>query len=292
MFSTFIRLGVALSSAAILCSCGGNSVAETQQSTPEGLFSGTYNVTLTNPAAATVTCTQNVLSFVEATGSIYTFYISAANPASITTADEGSLSFSGGAMSSSLIEVNLPASGTLGCASAGNSISPNGVYGSSLVGAYNVGQNIGGTLNYATADANGYTNTTTFNLPYDTDYQGVQNLATLAGTYTGTVGTSQFSEAATFTISQASVPANGGNSLGVSLLSGTGASGCAYTGSVSPLYKGNGYSVVIASGPSPCLLPGQQFAGLIYLNTKTNILYSFSPNAARTDGIIFSGTRS
>ncbi len=292
MFSTFIRVGVALSSAAILCSCGGNSVAETQQSTPEGLFSGTYNVTLTNSASATATCTQNVLSFVEVTGAIYTFYISPTNAALITTADQGTLSFSGGAMSSSIMEVNLPGSKTLGCPAATTTTTPNGVYSASMVGGYNVGQNIAGSLTYAIADANGYVNTTNFNLPYDSDYQGVQDLATLAGTYTGTVGTSQFSETATFTIGPPSVPANGGNSLGVSLLAGTGASGCAYTGSVSPLYKGNGYTVVITSGPSPCLLPGQQFGGLIYLNTKTNILYSFSPNAARTDGIIFSGTRS
>jgi hypothetical protein len=167
-----------------------------------------------------------------------------------------------------------------------------GVYSFNLTGGYTVGVSIAGNLVYPTANVSGYFDTTTFSMNYDSDYQGVQNLATLAGTYTGNVGTSQNSEAATFTISPASVPANGGNSLGVSLLSGTGVSGCAYTGSVSPLYKGNGYSVVITAGPSPCLLPGQQFAGLIYLNTKTNILYSFAPNQARTDGIIFSGTRS
>jgi hypothetical protein len=310
MFSTFIRVGVALFSAAILCSCGGNSVAETQQSTPEGLFSGQYLVCMLNPNNASsstcpvpspapaalvppnpVTCTQNVLTFVTSSGTFYTFYPSAANTALLTTADQGTLSFSGGVMSASTaLEVNLPGSATLGCGTT--AISPKGVYSYNMTGGYTVGQNISGSLIYPTADANGYFDTTTFSLSYNSDYQGVQNLATLAGTYTGNVGTSQNSEAATFTISPASVPANGGNSLGVSLLSGTGVSGCAYTGSVSPLYKGNGYSVVITAGPSPCLLPGQEFAGLIYLNTKTNILYSFAPNQARTDGIIFSGTRS
>lgn len=300
MLSTFIRVAVALSSAAILCSCGGNSVAETQQSTPEGLFSGTYAVTMTQSSSANkVTCAHNVLTFVEASGTVYTFYPSAADPAVVTTADQGSLSFSGGVMASAnTLELNLPGSATLGCPGA---ITPSGVYSYAMNGTYVVGSNLTETLIYPSADANGWTNsTTTLNnatppvttMVYDIDYQGVQNLATLAGTYTGMVGTSQKKEAATFTISPPSVPANGGNALGVSLLAGTGASGCAYTGSVSPLYKGNGYTVLITSGPSPCLLPNQQFSGLMYLNAKTNILYSFAPNQARTDGVIFSGTRS
>lgn len=292
----------------MLCSCGGNSVAETQQSTPEGIFTGQYKVTLTNqsvsPAVTEPVCTENVITFAVATGSIYTFYPSTNNPAVLNAADAGSLTFGGGAMSATLQEVISPAS----VPGAGNSGSPyaaiagnfsqlcdyftGGIASANLTGAYNTGINIAGTLTFSGPDVNGWFNTTSVNnLTYDSDYQGVQSLSTLAGTYNGYVSTSQSAEPATFTIAPASVPANAGSDLGVSVLTGTGASGCTYTGSVSPLFKGNGYSVSMSSGPAPCKLPQTQFGGLIYLNTSTNILYSFAPNGGRSDGILFSGTR-
>jgi hypothetical protein len=310
MFSTFIRLGAVLSCAAMLCSCGGNSVAETQQSTPEGIYTGDYKVSFTGPNTVNSSntnvptlCKENIITFAVATGSIYTFYPSTANPAVLNAADYGSLTFGGNAMSSGLLEVIAP-----GSASVANGNSPfAGIYSpmcdnftgnvasASMVGGYQTGVNLTETLSFTTSDSAGWSVSRTTDTPpllYDADYQGIQNLSTLAGTYNGYVSTSQLSEPATFTIGPPSVPANAGNSLGVSVLTGTGASGCAYSGSVSPLYKGNGYTISISSGTEPCLLPQTQFVGLIYLNTKTNILYSFAPNPGHSDGVIFSGTRS
>ncbi len=161
----------------------------------------------------------------------------------------------------------------------------------SLTGRYSTGVNIAGTFNYPVEiDPAGDFKSTRFNINYDSDYQGVQSLATLAGTYAGTVATSQYLEAATFTFGPASVSANLGD-FGVGIVSGTGASGCTYTGTVSPLFKGNGYTLELISGGSPCLMPTMQFSGLVYLNTTTGNLYSFLPNAARTDGLIFTGQR-
>ena len=117
MLSTFIRLGAALSCAAMLSSCGGNSVAETHQSTPEGIYTGDYKVTFTGPNtlnAANVTppslCKVNIVTFAVATGSLYTFYPSTANPAVLNAADYGGLSFGGDSMSSSMLEVIAPGS--------------------------------------------------------------------------------------------------------------------------------------------------------------------------------------
>lgn len=313
MFSTFIRLGAALSCAAMLCSCGGNSVAETQQITPEGIFTGNLVVTRTDSAGAVVkyangnsTCTESVIQFALVTGSIYSFYPSPAHPEVLNAADFGGLTFGGNAMSASMLEVIAPASVAGG--SAYGSIA-SGLYSSmcdnfagnvasaNMVGGYQTGINLNETLTFSGTDASGYTNSTTTDattLLYDTDYQGVQSLSTLAGTYNGYVSTSQFSEPATFTIGPASMPANADNSLGVSVLTGTGASGCTYSGSVSPLFKGNGYTISISTGAAPCKLPQTQFGGLIYLKTSVtpNILYSFAPNSGHTDGVIFSGTRS
>jgi hypothetical protein len=340
MFSKIIRLGVAITGAAILSSCGGSSgQTETQQSTPEGLFQGSSTVdinstgvfTTTDPittdASGVVTsnhqCTQDMLVFVTYAGSFYSFVTdpTATNPTAVISASSGTLAFSGGTMSgSSVIEVTppngtnavpyfdknghananpVPNGSDCGVAITSSVDMINGVTqvnneatSPSLTGGYNTAQNIAGTFIYPTEiNAAGDFKTTTFNIPYDADYQGVQSLGTLAGTYSGTVATSQLSETATFTFGPASVAANSGNEFGVGVVSGTGASGCAYTGTVSPLFRGNGYNLVLTSGPYPCLLTGTTFSGLVYLDTTHNLLYSFSPNGTRTDGLIFTGTR-
>lgn len=328
MFSKFIRFGVVLSGAIILSSCSsGSGQAETQQSTPEGLFEGQLTVNYSNSTGSSATasastspsvyvgpasCTQNVIMFVDYASAIYTFYTAptAANPAAVIGASSGSLTFSGGTVGASgMIEVVPPNSiGESATAPNGTNCGvpitytnevinnvvqvDNATTSPTFTGAYNTGVNLAGTFSYPTAiDLAIDFKTSTFNINYDADYQNVQNLATLAGTYIGTVGTSQFSEAATFTFGPASVPANGGNSFGVGLVSGTGASGCAYSGTVSPLFKGNGYTMLVTSGGPPCQLSNQQFAGLVYLYTAQNTLYSFAPNQARNDGLIFTGVR-
>lgn len=325
MFSKIIRLGVAITGAAILSSCGGSSgQTETQQSTPEGLFQGSSAVYVNPTGALTTTtsssgvvtaapnCTQNMLVFVNFAASFYSFVTSptASNPAAVISASSGTLGFSGGTMNSgNVIEVTPPnadvsATAPLGtdCGVAITSATytvkgvpetvNNETTDPNLTGGYNTAQNIAGTFTYpAIIDAASDFKTTVFNIPYDADYQGVQSLGTLAGTYSGTVATSQLSETATFTFGPASVAANSGNQFGVGIVSGTGASGCAYTGTVSPLYRGNGYNLVLTSGAYPCMLTGTTFSGLVYLDTTHNLLYSFSPNGTRTDGLIFTGTR-
>lgn len=291
MFSSIIRLGIAISGAAILSSCGGNStsIAETQISTPEGLYTGLNTVTLVNPnTAATITQSQNMLVFVVANGAYYMFFSAPATPSVVTGAQAGTLSFSGGTMvGGGIVEVTLPTVTTV----PGVPTSFGAVSSPSFTGGYNTGINFAGTLTYPAPDANGNFQTTTFNLNYNTGYQGIQNLATLAGTYTGTVGTSAAQELATFTFSPASVPANSGNQFGVAIITGQGADGCSYTGIVAPLFKGNGYTTNITSGGAPCLLPNNQFSGLIYLDTTNNLLYSYAPDTARTDGLIFFGSK-
>ncbi|HSY26030.1 MAG TPA: hypothetical protein VK832_00865 [Burkholderiaceae bacterium] len=325
MFSKIIRLGVAITGAAILSSCGGDSgQTETQQSTPEGLFEGssavyvnsTGAVTTTTSASGVVTpaptCTQNMVVFVNYAGAFFSFVTNptTTNPAAIISASSGTLTFSGGTMSAAgVIEVTPPnainpsataPNGTdcgVPITSAVETINGvtqvnNETTSPSLTGGYNTAQNIAGTFTYPSEiDAAGDFKTTVFNINYDADYQNTQSLGTLAGTYSGTVASSQLSEAATFTFGPASVAANSANEFGVGVVSGTGASGCAYTGTVSPLFRGNGYNLVLTSGPSPCLLTGASFAGLVYLDTTHNLLYSFSPNGTRTDGLIFTGTR-
>jgi hypothetical protein len=285
--------------------------------------------TYTNPTTGAVTpCTVNTLMFVHYAGTFYSFF-DVANPAqdkgttqpTVIAASSGSLSYSTGVMNShNVLQVTPPNlnGAFLPGSTTPNPVSPHGTYCGTAItstndkfngvaqvnnevtvpaftGGYTTGVNMTGTFNYPMPiDALGTTGdyeTATIGLNYNADYQGVQSLATLAGTYVGTVGTSQFSESATFTFSPASVPANSGNQYGVGLITGTGASGCTYTGTVSPLFKGNAYTTSITAGGASCQLATSQFSGLVYLDVANRFLYSFSPNLARTDGLIFTGKR-
>jgi len=292
MFLSIIRLGIAVSAAALLASCGGSGQAETQQSTPEGLFNGTNNVAYSNSSATPpAPINQNILYFVQSNGIFYGFYTGATNSSNANTvlgAMQGTLTFSGGTMTSSnILEVRLPIatqSGSVFAAAFNNAPTFNG--------GYTTGINFSGYMVYPTPiDTVGDMETLNFNIGYNQDYQGIQDLGTLAGTYVGTVGTSGLAESATFTFGPASVPANSGNQFGVGTIVGTGIDGCSYTGTVSPLYKGNAYTTSITTGGFPCVLPNTQFTGLIYFDKAKNLLYSFSPNVARTDGLIFAGHR-
>lgn len=336
MFLFIVRLGIVIFSAAFLSSCGGSGQAETQQSTPEGLFIGstaggsatppttsnwvslikqivsspsssTASTTTTSSSSTTTSTTacpsptststsasgitttylgtQNFLVFAVSNGVFYMFYTEPCSP-TIEGAMQGTLSFGGGTMlSSNIVDVNLQHNKVFDT-SAGSSPTFNG--------GYNTGVNFYGNWVYPMAvDNAGDFKQISLDLLYSSNYQGIQDLGTLAGTYVGTVGTSGLSESATFTFGTASVPANSGNQFGVGTINGTGKSGCAYTGTVSPLFKGNGYTTNITSGGFPCILPNTQFSGLIYLETTVapNFLYSFAPDTARTDGLIFTGSK-
>jgi hypothetical protein len=240
----------------------------------------------------------------------------------LVSASSGTFSFSGGTVSAgNVIEVTPPNvinAFLSGSSTTANPASPHGVdcgipisssvdvfngvaqvnnetTNPTFVGGYDTGINLAGTFTYPLEiDVSGDFKSTFFNINYDADYQSVQSLATLAGSYTGTVGTSQFSESATFTFGPASVAANSGNVYGVGIVTGVGANGCTYTGTVSPLYKGNGYTMSVTSGSSPCYLPGSSYTGLVYFRKSVGSLgavYSFAPNSARNDGLIFAGTR-
>ena len=332
MFLSIVRVGVIASAALVLSSCGGSSgQAETQQSTPEGLFTGGYGscttlfsgASIATTTAATAACTQytppasavaaaiaagnppppiaqlqqNMVMFVVANGGFYLFYTEPGTYSPIVGAMQGTLSFGGGTMSATnVLDVNLqdktvfdPTAGTAPTFNGGytTGVDVSGYFSYPVPVAVNPAQLPSGT------NVVGYNQVVGFNLPYNVDYQGVQNLGTLEGTYTGIVGTSGSGmyDSATFTFGPASVPANSGNQYGVGTLTGTDLAGCTYTGTVSPLYKGNGYTTNITSGGYPCRLPNTQFTGLIYYDTTNNLLYSFAPDTARTDGLIFTGSR-
>lgn len=112
---------------------------------------------------------------------------------------------------------------------------------------------------------------------YSSAYGNAPSLAAAAGTYTGVVGFSGGSEAAT-----AVVAANGA-------ITATSVGGCNLSGTAGLHASGNVYDVTITVGAG-CVFPAATvFTGHGYLNG--NVLHSIVMNPGLTDGLIFSGTR-
>jgi hypothetical protein len=115
---------------------------------------------------------------------------------------------------------------------------------------------------------------------YDSDWEQTPTLSGLAGTYTGTVASSAGTESATVTVSASGA------------VNGTGASGCTVTGTATPRTDGNAFNITLNWGGAPCLFAGQTFQGHAYYDAVPDKrLFAAAPNAARTDGVLFTGTK-
>lgn len=201
------------------------------------------------------------VKFVVNTGAYYLFYSAANNPGVIAGAVQGSSSQSNGSFSSGdAIDVNLEGQGVLPA---------------TVAGTYVTAQSFSGTVTYTSA-------TQTFSLTdtySPTGYQAAANLATLAGTYIGKGGTSATGEAHSLSISTTGA------------VTGSGAGGCAYSGTALPLVKGNGYVFAISFGAAPCAFPNLTISGLAYLDSENKRLYATGLLPDKTDGFVFSGTK-
>jgi hypothetical protein len=120
---------------------------------------------------------------------------------------------------------------------------------------------------------------TTFTSNYSADYDVTPSLAILAGTFTGQVISSQGVENATVTV----------NAVGG--ITGTGVSGCSVTGTATPRTNGNVFNLSLTFGGAPCLFANQTMAGIAYFDSVAKRIYGATPNAARTDGVLFVGVK-
>jgi hypothetical protein len=148
-----------------------------------------------------------------------------------------------------------------------------GVLAGTVSASYVAKQSFNGTVSYSAGG------TTSFSSTYDANYEAVPSLAALAGTFAGQVASSAGNENATVTISSAGA------------ISGSGASGCAVSGSVSPRTRGNAFNVSLTFGGAPCLFANQTLTGIAYFNATTKQLYAAAPNAGRTDGVLLVGVK-
>lgn len=134
-----------------------------------------------------------------------------------------------------------------------------------------------GTLTYASGAK------TTFVTAYDSTYEVAPTLAALAGSYAGQAGLSTGVKTAAVTV------AAGGAVTGTVTIDNT--SNCAFSGTATPRTDDNAYDVALLLGASPCPVPNQRVAGIAYFNAATKKLYVAAPNAARTDAVLFLGTK-
>ncbi|KAF0813595.1 hypothetical protein IGB42_01946 [Andreprevotia sp. IGB-42] len=149
-----------------------------------------------------------------------------------------------------------------------------GVNATTIVANYVAKKTLTGTLTYP-ASSQSVTLTGT----YDADYEKKPALATIAGTYSGTGAVQGGSEAITLIVSA------------TGLITGTGTSGCKFTGTTSPHAKGNVYDVTVTFAGGACMLGTSTITGVGYYDASQKRLYGAALNTARNNGMIFVGTK-
>jgi hypothetical protein len=120
----------------------------------------------------------------------------------------------------------------------------------------------------------------TFSATYDASYETAPTLSAFPGLYSGDFMFAMGRQAATVSIAESGA---------VSVKVGTG--GCSATGTATSRTDANAYNLSLTFGPAPCKTANQSFNGIAYFNAATKRLYATAQNAARTDGVLFVGTK-
>lgn len=207
----------------------------------------------------TTTTNRTVKGLVLDDGSFWLLYSEDQNPSFITGAVHAvTTTQSGSAISSSAKDFNVERPGVP-------------VFDATLSGDYTTKQTLNGTILDQTGGKIIFTTT------YDPDYEQVPDITAVAGTYSGPVAKN---ETATVTV------------LATGSLSGVSATGCQFTGLVSPRKQGNIFDVTITFGPqNACSNKTATVRGVAFYDTVANKLYSAAFNDANSNGSVFLGTR-
>jgi hypothetical protein len=115
----------------------------------------------------------------------------------------------------------------------------------------------------------------TFTATYNPDYDHPASLAQLAGQYSGQAMVSAGIQTASLTINAAGQ------------ISGSGQD-CSFTGNATPRGSVNVFNLSVTFGGGNCLFGTSTLYGLAYY-AQSGVLYAITPNAARTDGVLFVG---
>jgi hypothetical protein len=144
----------------------------------------------------------------------------------------------------------------------------------SVSGTYGQKQFINGTIVYPASSQ-----TVTFSANYSADYENTPTLSAIAGTFAGKANTVKGAERITFSIS-----ATGD-------LSGSGTSGCTFSGTVTPRSSGNVYVTTIQLGAAPCAMPGATLTGISYFDRTTGLDYTVASAPGPINKLIVIATK-
>jgi hypothetical protein len=146
-----------------------------------------------------------------------------------------------------------------------------GVYPATIIGSY-IPQM---TLNGASTEAG---ISTSFGAIYVPQYDQPVNLVQVAGTYNGSVASSQGWQNVVITLNAA------GGFYGIS-------SGCTFTGTATPHGSVNVMDLVVTFNGGLCIFGTSTLLGIAYYDAPTGQLFDAAPNAARTDGFLAVGVK-
>jgi hypothetical protein len=240
--------------AVALASCGGGGGSSSGVAPPPpdlGTAEGLWNGTTADG--------RSFSGLVLDDGTYWFLYSAAGNTAVFAGAVQGTSTSSGGKFTSSN-GLNFSFEGA-------------GILSFTMSGTYTANAQLGGTLTYASG-------TNTFTSSYDTDYDLLPSLATIAGNYSGqAVTVNSAVEATTVMV------ASGG------AITGTSAGGCSFTGSAMPRASGNVYDITVTFGGGVCDNGTGTVTGVAYYVAAKNELIGTALNSARTNGFIFVGTK-
>lgn len=141
-------------------------------------------------------------------------------------------------------------------------------------GTYSQRNQIGGTISYPSLGQS-----TSFNARYNANIELQPSLGTISGTYSGT-GIMLGSRTATTVSIQPT-----GSVLGVT------ASGCSFTGSITPVSGANAYRVTVATLSSALCGPSITLSGGAYFDAPSRSLNVITLDGSRTNAYVFLGTK-
>lgn len=191
-------------------------------------------------------------------GTFYSFYSVDNNPDTIAGVIQGTSIANGGLLTSAdAMDYNIHGLG----------VSP-----ATVTANYTPKQSVNGTIFYNGGSPVNFATT------YDADYEITPSLADMAGTFTGEVAFSSGVENATVSISQSGD------------FTGSGASGCTISGTVTPRSRGNVYDTSVTFGGPPCYFANQTLHGIGYYDLWATKLLAALPTADRTEGVMFVGS--
>lgn len=229
------------------CSSGGDTAASlpapTQAASAEGIWTGTSN---NNRTVTGVVLDDGVYWFL---------YSVAGNPSIIAGVIQGDSDSQNGVLTSSNATDFSIERATL-------------ILNPTVNGNYTTKQSLSGTISYQVTQD-------TFTTTYDSDYESVPNINTIAGTYTGPVA---LNETVSVTVSP------------IGNITGNSATGCTLSGFFTPRTRGNVFDVSITFGPQDaCSNKNDTVKGVGFFHASK--LYSAALNNDKTNGVLFIGTK-